>query len=633
MAQNNIFIFDFDSTFIQVEAMDILAQIALHNHPQKEERLKMIREITELAMEGRYSFQESLSERFSLLYLTQAHLSQALEIIKQKITPSFERNKTFFKQYADSIYIVSSTFIEIIWPCVQSFGIKRSHIFANKLLYDFENNILGYDTQNPLAQDQGKVKLLQQCHFQGNIIVIGDGYTDYEIKALGIADTFVAFTENVSRKTVVDQADIIVNELEGLFLTCQIPYINKNTHKKVLLLENIHPFVAHFFNQRGYEVQSFSNALDHQALINNLKDIHILGIRSKTEINADLIEMCPNLEAIGAFCIGTNQIDLKMCSEKGIAVFNAPYSNTRSVVELALGEIILLLRRAVDMNHKLHRGIWEKASNGAHEVRGKTLGIIGYGNIGSQLSILAEALGMYVLYYDIEDKLPLGNAKVCHSLENLLNLSDVVSIHIDGREENKNFISTKEFLMMKDGVVFLNLSRGFVVDDSALMNALCSGKISGVGLDVYPTEPHGSKCEFKTPFQTFENAFITPHIGGNTEEAQQNIGEYVSRNLHAYLGEGTSIGSVNFPQLFLPSLNYPQRIIHIHKNVPGILAQINSLFAQFGANIEGQFLKTNENMGYVITDLNHEIDQSMVEKLKEIDHTLKVKTLTCNKCN
>ncbi len=627
MATKTHYIFDFDSTFIQVEAMDVLAQVALANHPNREEQLNMITKITNLAMEGRYSYGESLSERFSLLYLTAAHVEQAIEILKQKITPSIERNKDFFKKNADNIYILSGAFIEIIWPIVQSFGIKRSHIFANRLLYDFEGSIIDYDRLNPLAQDQGKVKIVQQLNLKGNVIVIGDGYTDYEIKVANLANTFAAFTENISRETVIKNADMVIDELEGLFMACQIPYVNQQSHKKVLLLENIHPYVSHFFQNSGFIVKSLPNALDNEKLKEMMQDVHILGIRSKSDINANIIENSPHLEAIGAFCIGTNQIDLKACSHKGIACFNAPFSNTRSVVELALGEIILLVRRAISMNHQLRLGKWDKSSKNAHEVRGKTLGIVGYGNIGSQLSILAEAIGLHVIYYDIEDKLPLGNAKVCHSLKELLSASDIVSIHIDGRKENERFIGAKEFSMMKEGAVFLNLSRGFVVDFEALQEAVASNKLSGVGIDVYPQEPNGSKDEFKTTLTQHDNVFLTPHIGGSTEEAQFNIGEYVTKNLYAYCTNGASTGSVNFPQLYLPTINKTQRLIHIHKNVPGILAKINSLFAEHETNIEGQFLKTNDDIGYVITDINHEIEEDVLTKLKAIPHTIRVRVL------
>lgn len=625
--ENKFYFFDFDSTFVQVETLEVLAEIGLANHPEKKERLKTIHQITELAMKGQYSFQDSLRERVPLLNLTTPHIEQAIEILKEKITPSFTRNRDFFKKYADSIFILSSGFIELIWPIVQPFGIKREQVFANRFLYDFEGNVLGYDENNPLAQDQGKVKLVHQLQLKGDILIIGDGYTDYELKEAGLVNTFVAFTENITRETVAKLADVVINELEDLFFTCQIPYISKASHQKILLLENLHPVVSKYFKDQGYEVESLSGSLSSDALIKKMEGVSVLGIRSKTEITADIIDKCPQLEAVGAFCIGTNQIDLKHCSLKGIAAFNAPFSNTRSVVELAIGEIILLVRRAVAMNNKLILGKWNKSSQGAHEVRGKTLGIVGYGNIGTQLSVVAEALGMHVLFYDIEDKLPLGNAKSCHSMEALFNLSDVVSIHVDGRKENHHLIGANEFSMMKDGVIFLNLSRGFVVDFDALLQNVNSGKIAGLGIDVYPEEPLENKSEFKTPLQQIENAFLTPHIGGSTEEAQKSIGEYVSKNLHAYIADGSSIGSVNFPQLYLPTMNYPQRILHIHKNVPGILANINKLFAECECNIEGQFLKTNDEIGYVITDLNHEIKDHILAKLQTIPHTINVRKL------
>ena len=459
------------------------------------------------------------------------------------------------------------------------------------------------------------------------MIVVGDGYNDYEVKAAGLASMFVAFTENITRKNVVESADAVINELEGLFITCNLPYFSTKLQKKALLLENIHPFVAQHFKAQGFEVESLMGALNEQELTAKLKDVHVLGLRSKTEVTSKVIAASPTLEAIGAFCIGTNQIDVNQASHQGIAVFNAPFSNTRSVVELAIAEIILLSRNAAALSSKLAKGQWHKSSTGAHEVRGKTLGIIGYGNIGSQLSIIAEALGMHVLFYDIADKLPLGNAKRCHHLEDLLSESDVVTVHVDGRKENLHLINEYCFNAMKNAAIFLNLSRDFVVDYDALCKAMKNGKIFGCGVDVFPNEPHSSQSAYTTSLQNFENIILTPHIGGSTEEAQQDIGEYVSKNLCNYVKAGTSTGSVNFPQLSLPSMNYPTRLIHIHKNVPGILAQINSLFAQSGCNIEGQFLKTNQEMGYVITDINQPCDEKLIEQMAAIPNTIKVRVL------
>jgi len=627
MAQPITFLFDFDSTFIQVESLEVLADIALHNLPDKKERLATISTITEQAMEGRYSYQESLSERMKLLDLAPHHLAEALVVLSQKITPSILRNRIFFQKNSDNIHIITGAFIEIVWPIVNSFGIKRENVHGNRLIYNSDGDILGYDKNQLLAQDQGKVKLTQKLAFQGDVIMIGDGYNDYEVKAAGLASTFVAFTENVTRNNVIESADAVINELEGLFITCNLPFTPAKLQKKVLLLENIHPFVAQHFTTQGFEVESLMGALNVEELKTKLKEVHVLGIRSKTEVTAKVLEANPQLEAIGAFCIGTNQIDVNTANHQGIAVFNAPFSNTRSVVELAIAEIILLSRNAAALSSKLAKGQWHKSSQGAHEVRGKTLGIIGYGNIGSQLSIIAEALGMHVIFYDIADKLPLGNAKRCHHLADLLSESDVVTVHVDGRKENLHLINEACFNAMKKGAIFLNLSRDFVVDYQALCKAMGDKIVFGCGIDVFPNEPHHSQSPYKTDLQQYENIILTPHIGGSTEEAQRDIGEYVSKNLCNYVKAGTSTGSVNFPQLSLPSMNYPTRVIHIHKNVPGILAHINRLFAESGCNIEGQLLKTNQDMGYVITDINQACDENLIELMAAIPNTIRVRIL------
>lgn len=628
MLSDRTYIFDFDSTFIQCETLDVLAEISLQDHPQKQERLNAISHITKLAMEGRYAYAESLEERFSLLPLKPEHIQQTIQILQHKITPSFLRHKDFFKKNAKNIYLFTGAFIDIVWPVVERFGLLREQVFANRLLYDVDGNIYGYDKHHPLAQDQGKVKIAHQLQLPGEVIIIGDGYNDYEVKAASLAQTFMAFTENVKREAVTQQADAIIDSLEGFFIACSLPYATESaTHPKVLLLENIHPFVVQYFQDLGYSVEALNRALPPAELIEKLQGVHILGIRSKTDIPADILTQCPSLEAIGAFCIGTNHIALDACIAQGIAVYNAPFSNTRSVVELALAEIILLVRRAVPKLQALQQGAWNKSSTNAHEVRGKTLGIIGYGNIGSQLSILAEALGMHVLFYDIADKLALGNAKTCSSLEALLRQSDVVSLHIDGRKENRHFIDAKAFDAMKDGAIFLNLSRDFTVDYDALTKALASGKIQGVGCDVFPNEPHASQGKYSSALAQFENVILTPHIGGSTEEAQQHIGEYVSKNLHAFMADGASVGSVNFPQLALPPVNGYDRIMHIHHNVPGILAQINSLFSEYQYNIEAQHLKTNEKIGYVVTDTLKTVDPILLARLEQIPHTIKVRKI------
>jgi len=626
--KNKIFIFDFDSTFIKVESLNTLAEIALADHPKRAEILQEIDYLTEQAMAGQYSFSEALNQRIKLLPLNKRHIQEAQQALKSQVSNSIQSNRAFFKAYREQIYIMSGGFIELILPIADLFHIKPEHVFANKFSFDFTGQVTGIDLDTPLSQDQGKVKLMHQLGLPPeHSIVIGDGYNDYEIKEAGLAKTFFAFAENIERESVTQNADAVLKDLNGLFLLLNLNVEPASHRKKVLLLENIHSSVAQFFQSEGYHVECCSKALDEPSLLKKIKDISILGIRSKTQVNEKIISEATNLEAIGAFCIGTNQISLPASSKHGIAVFNAPFSNTRSVVELTLAEMILLMRRATLSQQKMNRGIWDKSATQANEIRGKTLGIIGYGNIGSQLSILAEAMGMNVIYYDLAEKLPLGNSKPLKSMNDVLTHADVISIHVDGRAENYNLISYKEFDIMKPGAVFLNLSRGSVVDESALVAALKNNDIKGAGLDVYHSEPNTSPGEFRSPLIDLENVFLTPHIGGSTEEAQQHIGTFVSKNLYHYSHFGASVGSVNFPQLDLPALHCKQRIIHIHKNMPGILAQINSILANFKNNIEGQFLKTNENIGYVITDINHIVDKDLIAELGNIPNTIKVRSL------
>jgi len=395
---------------------------------------------------------------------------------------------------------------------------------------------------------------------------------------------------------------------------------------KVLLLENIHPDAADTFAAAGFEVEKAIASPSRKELAQRIGDVDVLGIRSKTKVTADLLERAPRLLSVGAFCIGTEQIDTDACSARGIAVFNSPYSNTRSVVELAIGEMIMLLRGVEDRSALLHKGGWSKTAEGSHEIRGKKLGIIGYGSIGSQLSILAEALGMRVYYHDVAEKLSLGNAKKV-PLEELLRISDIVSIHVDGRGSNRDFIGEREFAMMKDGVIFLNLSRGYVVDVEALAGNLRKGKIRGAAVDVFPEEPRSNKDPFVSPLQGIRNVILTPHIGGSTEEAQQNIGVFVASRILRYLDSGTTSSSVNFPVLQTSSTREMHRFAHLHENIPGMLAKINDLFAQHGVNIVGQHLQTRGNLGYAVIDVGEGCDPSIVGHLSKIPHTIRARVV------
>ncbi|HEX2865766.1 MAG TPA: phosphoglycerate dehydrogenase [Ignavibacteriales bacterium] len=396
---------------------------------------------------------------------------------------------------------------------------------------------------------------------------------------------------------------------------------------KALLLENIHPAANEILKEKGVELETHKGGMSEDELIEALKGVSLLGIRSRTHLTKKVFENAPDLLAVGAYCIGTNQIDLHAASMKGVAVFNAPYSNTRSVAEIVIAEIIFLIRRLHDKIVKAHEGVWDKSAENAREVRGKKLGIIGYGNIGSQVSMLAEAMGMEVYYYDVVDKLTIGNAKRMSFLEDMLRIVDVVTVHVDGSPRNKNLIGRKEFEIMKDGVILLNLSRGFVVDVEALKENILSGKVAGASLDVFPEEPKDANERFVSPLQNLPNVLLTPHIGGSTEEAQYNIGEFVSNKLLEYVYTGSTYTSVNFPKIQLPSVNDAHRLLHVHENVPGVLSQINAIFARNDVNVVSQYLRTNEKIGYVIADVDTKYKESLFEDLKQVVRTIKVRIL------
>jgi D-3-phosphoglycerate dehydrogenase / 2-oxoglutarate reductase len=394
---------------------------------------------------------------------------------------------------------------------------------------------------------------------------------------------------------------------------------------RVLLLENIHPDAAALLAKDGYRVETGSRALSEDELIAAVEGIHVLGIRSGTQVTERVFANAPGLLAVGAFCIGTNQIDLAAASRRGIAVFNAPFSNTRSVVEMALAEIIAMTRRLTDKNAQMHQGVWDKSAAGSHEVRGRRLGIVGFGNIGGQLSVLAENLGMTVFFYDTADKLALGNARRCGSLEELLEVCDVVTLHVDGRPGNSGMFGEAEFAAMRPGSLFLNLSRGFVVDHAALRRHIESGHLAGAAVDVFPTEPRGRGEEFCSELRGLPNVILTPHVGGSTEEAQQDIGQFVAAKLHGYLSAGTTSLSVNLPGLALPRTPGTFRLVHLHRNVPGVLASINRLLAEH-SNIEGQLLGTRDDLGYVLTDIATEYTDELLDSLCAMDVTIRLRT-------
>lgn len=626
---NKYFLIDFDSTFIKIEAMEELAKIALENNPQKNKIINEIIAITTDCMNGTKSIADGLKSRIKLLEANKAHINTLIPILKLHVTNSFKRNKIFFEQCRDNIFIISNGFIEYIEPVVTEYGIKKENILANSFIYDVNENIIGLDENNDLSRNQGKIVATKKLNLEGEILIIGDGYTDYEIKQSGVAKYFYAFTENITRENVIINADYLTPSLDEFLYINKLPRSTSYPKNRinVLLLENVHDRAVELFKEEGYSVEVLKGSIGEDELCQKIKNVSILGIRSKTTVTQKIIDNAKNLLSIGAFCIGTNQIENMYAANNGICVFNAPYSNTRSVVELAIGEIIMLMRNVVNKNNKLHANSWDKSANSSFEIRGKKLGIIGYGNIGSQLSVLAESLGMQVYYYDLVEKLQLGNAQKCNTLEELLKIADIVTLHVDGRNANANIIGKHEFELMKNNVIFLNLSRGHIVDITELAKNLKNGKILGAAVDVFPYEPQSNSEKFENELCGINNVILTPHIGGSTEEAQLNIGEFVARRIISYVNTGDSIQSINVPNIQLPELGNAHRLIHLHQNVPGILAKINTILANHNINVVGQYLKTNENIGYVITDIATQYNKNLIDELHKIEHTIKLRIL------
>lgn len=623
------YIFDFDSTITQVEALDILAEIVLKDNPDRDEVIAEIKEITNLGIDGDISFTESLERRIKLLNAHRDDLDELISRLQEKISESFNRNIDFFKSHKDQIKVISCGFKEFIDPIVeQRFDIASDCVSANTFTFDDQGYIIGFDKTNVLSKHNGKIDCLKQLNLPGEIQVIGDGYSDYVMKEAGVADKFFAYTENVNREKAVVNADFITNSLDEFL------YINKLPRKisypknriKILLLENIHQDAYNRLSKDGFSVELISTSLSEEELLEKIKGVHVLGIRSKTQVTQKVLDAADKLLVVSAFCIGTTQIDLEACKERGVIVFNAPYSNTRSVVELAIGQIVMLMRSIFPRSQEMHQNKWNKTAKGAQEIRHKKLGIIGYGNIGKQLSVLAEAIGMRVYFYDIDDQLAIGNAVKCNSMEQILKESDVVSLHVDDNKNNLKLIGARELKMMKKGSFLINLSRGFVVDIDALEQSLRSEHLAGAALDVFPVEPLANGA-YEHSLAGLPNVILTPHIGGSTFEAQKDIADFVPRKIMGYINSGSTVDAVNFPNIRLPKQDNAHRFLHIHKNVPGVMAEINNVLASYGLNISGQYLSTDNEVGYVITDINNSYDEKVIDALKEIRHTIKFRIL------
>ena len=623
------FVLDFDSTLVGVETLPFLAEACLPHDADGDSRRVRIAELTDAAMEGRIDFAEALAERLRLLQLQRSQLEELAGQLVAEISPSFERNRSFLRRHAQQIHILSSGFHELIDPVAAELGLIPEQVHANRLVFDAEGLVTGCDPDSPLCRSGGKMELLRSLALPGRRVMVGDGWSDLEVAEAGLVERFYVFTENVRRDAVLAKAEHEAPSFDevlfDLGLRGALSY--PRNRLKVLLLENIHAEAAAAFIRQGYTVETLPKALSKEELLQRIGEVSVIGIRSKTHLTAEVVAEAKRLVAVGAFCIGTNQIDLQACRDRGIAVFNAPYSNTRSVVELAMAEIVLLLRGLPEKIQMLHNKVWDKSIRLANEVRGKTLGIIGYGNIGMQLSVVAESFGMRVVFFDLDERLALGMARKAGSLQELLGAADVVSLHVDGRPENRLMFGAKQFGWMKPGAILLNLSRGHVVDLEALAAGLESGHIRGAAVDVFPAEPASNGSPFEHPLQDFPNVILTPHIGGSTQEAQVDIGRYVSQRLGDYIDTGSTEGSFNFPVLKLPPLHDAHRLIHIHTNQPGVLAQINEALSKHGVNILGQYLKTDEGIGYVITDIDRSYSDDLLATIRAIPHTLRFRVL------
>lgn len=623
------FIIDFDSTFTKVEALDLLCEIVLEDSPKKDEVLAEIQDITNRGMEGELDFRTSLDLRLNLLKPHRKDIVVLSERLKAMVSESFQRNIDHIASQKDHVYVVSNGFKDFIIPVVENYGLKGEHVYANEFLYNRDGWITGFNKEIPLSESGGKPKVIRDLDLDGDVYVIGDGYNDFEIRKAGYANKFYLFTENVERAKVKPNADHIAPTVDEILYELKMSRALSYPKNRinVLLLEGVHPDAVELFKEEGYNIEYLKTALTEEELCEKIKDVNIIGIRSKTHITEKVIASAKRLICIGAFCIGTNQIDLEACSKKGVTVFNAPYMNTRSVVELAIAEIIMLVRNLPDKARAMHNGVWQKSAANANEVRGKKLGIIGYGNIGTQLSVLAEAMGLDVYYYDLVDRMPLGNATKCNSLNELLNKVDVVSLHVDGRPENEDIFGKAQFDQMKENSILINLGRGKVVNIADLKVALESGKLKGAAVDVFPKEPKSNDEPFESELMGLENVILTPHIGGSTQEAQKNIGNFVPNKIIQYINTGGTFGSVNMPNVQLAPVQNAHRLLHIHRNVPNVLAQINSILADENMNITGQHLKTNEGVGYVITDINKEYSQDLIDKMRDIEGTIWMRVL------
>ena len=643
-------IIDFDSTIINAEGIELIIRKALERvgEPERSQRLTQMAELTHKATNGNLPLEDAIRQRLQLTEITKQDVEAVAAQILDSINPMVRETVEALLQRDKRIAVFSNSFDDLVRPVTDELNIPQGSVFANKLLYDNAGKVVGVDESNPLFLSIGKVfmaeRLISQCQLEGGTAVVGDGITDLLIRKNNMAKMFVYFAGSYLHEGIRRQADFTVDRFDQLLpLFCSNEELSHAVVEafsmpnngatpplvpKVVLLESIHDHAKDKLIREKFIVESHKGSWDTQELQQKAQQANVLGIRSKTQIPAEAIERLPDLWAIGAFCIGTDQIDLFAAAGAGIPVFNAPYSNTRSVAELVVGETIMLMRRIFEKSRAAHDGRWLKTASGCAEIRGKTVGIVGYGHIGSQVSVLLENLGMSVIFHDIVDKLPLGNAKKAASLYDLLERSDVVTLHVPETPETRHMIGKDEIKHMKRGTFLINSSRGSVVDLDSLRQGLDSGHLAGAAVDVFPEEPGQPHDVFATPLQNATNVILTPHIGGSTKEAQENIAAYVSEKLCRFLNSGSTVGAVNFPEVELPRVRETDRILHVHHNVPGVLAKINSVFARRDINVEGQILQTKGSIGYLIVDVNRHASDHVLHLMSAITETIKVRKIS-----
>jgi D-3-phosphoglycerate dehydrogenase len=618
---------DFDSTFMQVEALEELGEIVLKDMPEKTRILQEIKDITNLGMEGKLSFHESLVRRMDLLHIHRDDVARLVKRLKRKVSVSFSRNKAFFKKYKGQIYIISSGFKDFIVPVVAPFQIDEGHVLANTFTYDEAGWVTGFDRENPLAFSKGKPKVLQGLGLKGEVWVIGDGYTDYEMVEAGIAHKFFAFTENVLRESLLDKADHITPSFDEFLYVNRMPRALSypKNRIRVLLEEGVPETAAQAFQAEGYQVTFAQAPLSKAFFESDRRELSILGLLPGTKILPEMLQLAPRLMAVGIFGAGQSLPDSAQAAAQGVAVFDSPHTHARALAELAIGNIILTLRGIGPFLNS--NQAQEGTLPAGRELRGKTLGIIGYGHSGQQLSLLAEAVGMRVLYYDLIHKTALGNASPCSTLQELLRHSDIVSIHVDKRPENNSLIKRSTLRMMRDNALLLNMSNEYAVALPDLADALGSNKLFGACLDALPQTPDPEQAEAICRLRSLPNVLLSPQLGGHTTESLERAANAVPAKIIGYVNTGATQDCLNFPQLQLPVLRNAHRLIHIHENRAGILAQINSILAEHQVNILGQYLQTNRQIGYAITDIDTAYHKKILNALKRVGNTIKFRVL------